>query len=117
VPIDVALEELLLERPGGDEQIRRVRNLHDQMSVLQGEMDVLSPIQPFSESHPTCQKLFRYNIEACRLLELAIVRFVGAIFRKAGAEFALAEQAHRAAFAWIDVWETLTTRPDGFGQA
>ena len=86
-PIDESLEELLAERPGGDAQIQRVRSLHDQLVILQNELEGLIPFEPFAELQSICQKIFRHNIEGCRLLELAIVSRVQTLFRKAGASW------------------------------
>jgi hypothetical protein len=105
VPMDEALEALLTERTGGDAQIQRVRSLHDQLVVLQKELEGLTAIEQFAGLQIICQKIFRHNVEGCRLLELAIVSSVQTLFSKAGAELALAENAQREAFTWIDGWE------------
>ena len=117
VPIDEALEALLTERLGDDGQIERVRCLHDQLAVLQTELEGLLPIESFSKLHSTCQKIFRHNVEGCRLLELAIVSSVQTLFSKAGTELALAEDAQHEAFTWIDGWEMVAQRAGTFHQA
>jgi hypothetical protein len=117
VPIDEALEALLTERPGGDTQIQRVRSLHDQLVVLQKELEGLTALEQFAELQAMCQKIFRHNVEGCRLLELAIVSSVQTLFSKAGTELALTEDAQREASAWIDGWELAAAPPDAFYQA
>ena len=118
IPLDQALEVLRTERPGGEAQIQRLQELRSQLTTVRVELDALNVVDPpLSELQIICQRIFRHQIEGCRLLELAVFTFVETLFRKAGEEFAKARTAQSEAIAWIDIRELSENRPDIFQRA